>query len=739
MIPTSNGYPIVVKDTQQLNAVRLGVDALGLPTQTGPNARPKRSPAEVPAQFRVITTHTIEAPPVGRRGRIIQPEYDFAEIAKAIDTDGLLSRACQAHLNCIMKDGWSLGGRNDQTKAYIQSRLDDLTFMSQMSFTQIIRQAAQDLVCFHNFFIYLVRNPNRSSGRPIIFHGKRKEPVAALHPMDTTSMYPVLGDTVEVRKWVQYTDGRSVSGRWVSLQSDHTKNSKTYPPEDIIHGWYFRRTGFIFGTPQATPVLDDIRALRRLEEIAELIAHKHAFPLIHLQVGTEKLPAKQLGDGTHEVDLMTRKYQQLPLEGAIVTSERVKVVAIKVDPLDLSKLLKHYEERAITGLGISDIDVGRGDSSNRGTAVVTSRALLDRCREYQRVLSDSLTLGIFDVLLLEGGFALTPENRVFLAFAEVDVDRRNATENHALVMYQGGLMTETEARMAMGRDPITEDMRKDMHFKRLDEPLAVIKAIDESYTNPSKAKATSTNQPTNQSGTKSAKTTPANDRTQDCDTTATGQDRPRARGVFTNLHDGLITCVELALREGKLLEVAALADCVRPYQDRIQQRVVHALLDDVRSGMQRYITECTNPIVGFISPDVRDQFTQHCVQAPIDALLNPTTGELAALLTRLSDTSDSPTLQITAFFQTLEGRWARLGDRLQVVAQRFGYLQAAWMDNHAPVGWTAPAEGACVQGHTSEVQSISPDQATYHGLLGCVCRTELQVLPKSLETPTTLE
>src|SRR3989337_962844 len=176
-----------------------------------------------------------------------------------------------------MKAGWALAGRNERSKSYIQSRLDDLTFMSQMSFNQLLRQAAQDLVCFHNFFLYLVRDTERSAGRSITFHGKRKDPIAAIHPMDVSSMYPVLGDTVEVRKWVQYTDGHSVSGRWIPLEHDTTKNSKTYPPEDIIHGWYFRRTGFIFGTPQSIPVLDDIRALRRLEEIAELIAHKHAF------------------------------------------------------------------------------------------------------------------------------------------------------------------------------------------------------------------------------------------------------------------------------------------------------------------------------------------------------------------------------------------------------------------------------------------------------------------------------
>lgn len=717
-----NGYPVVVKDVQQLNAIRLGVDAIGLPTQTGPDARPKRSPEDLPAQFRVITTHTIEAPPIGRRGRIIQPEYDFAEIAKAIDTDGLLSRACQAHLNCIMKDGWSLAGRNDKTKSYIQSRLDDLTFMSQLSFTQIIRQAAQDLVCFHNFFIYLVRDASRSAGRPIRFHGKQKDPIAALHPMDPTSMYPVLGDTVEIRKWVQYTDGRSVSGRWVSLQTDDTKNSKTYPPEDVIHGWYFRRTGFIFGTPQATPVLDDIRALRRLEEIAELIAHKHAFPLIHLKVGTETLPAKQLGDGTHEVDLMTRKYQQLPLEGAIVTSERVEVVAIKVDPLDLSKLLDHYEKRAITGLGISDIDVGRGDSANRGTAVVTSRALLDRCREYQRVLAEILTLSIIDVLLLEGNFELTPENRVFLSFAEVDIERRNATENHALTMYQGGLMTETEARLAMGRDPITEAMREDMHFKRLDEPLAIIKAIDEPYTNPAKAKASSASQPTNQAGKKSAKTTPVN---------------VRVRGdALTKLQITIADCVESQRVQEVPFQITLVVDCIRSHTDQIQRQMTNALLTDLRSGMQRYVTDGGSPVVPFVGQELRDQLTQRCVQVPLDALLNPEHGEIAKLLKGLDQTVENHDFQISTFFQTWESRWNRLEDRLKVVAQRFGYLYAAQSDTQASVVWSS-TDTACAYGHDAESPSLSLDQATYYGLLGCICRKELQRLPKSLESGKT--
>lgn len=694
---------VPVVDVTRLPLIRLDAQ---LPTQVGRAAAPQIQPTVLPAQFRVVTQHQIEPPPYGRRGRIIQPEYNLAEIGKATDTDGLLRRAFDAHLTCIMKDGWLLAGRNDRTRSYIQRRLDEISFMSQVPFEQVVRQAAQDLVEYHNFFLFLVRQPDRSSGQPITWHGKHKEPVAALHSIDPTTMYPLLGDTTEVRSWHQFVDGRNFSGRRLEFSTE-TEGSKRYSPEDVIHGFLRRRAGFIFGTPMAIPVLDDIRALRRLEEIAELIAHRHAFPFVHLQVGTERIPAKLLPTGEHEIDVISRQYERVPLEGSLVTSERVKITPVPLTPMDLSTLLEHYHKRAVTGLGLSDMDVGRGGTANRGTAVVLSRGLMDRCREYQRSLSMFFLFGLFDVLLLEGGFDLTPENRVFLQFPEIDLDRRMTVNNHAMALYQGKLITETEARLEMGRDPITPAQRKDMHFELVDKPLAIIQAVDEPFTSEakqaSKAATTSKNQPTNQAGKKAAKTPPANTRVRGAD----------MQPLVEALRLAILTYVDTQLTTGQPLSDTGLRELFTTHREQIEQQLVAQGVERIQKGFDQYRTDSRTPTAFFVGEPLKRRFHRRCVAPALDRFFGPE-GESEVLITDLRRQTADHVLRAAAFFNAWDQRWDLLLDRLEAVAQRFGYIQAAWIDDAHHVQW-AVAE-PCARCRELDGKMVTPRQVTYYGL-----------------------
>lgn len=702
--------PLVRTDTQ-------------VPTQIGRAAAPQLSPSELPAQFRVITQHQIDPPPFGRRGRIVQPEYNLTEIGKATDTDGLLRRAFDAHLTCVMKNGWQLAGRNDRTKSYIQRRLDEISFMSQAPFEQIVRQAAQDLIEYHNFFVYLVRQPDRSSGQPIVWHGKNKDPIAALHAVDPTTMYPLLGDTTEIRSWHQFIDGRNFSGRRMVLPEE-TEGAKRYSPEDVIHGFMRRRAGFIFGTPSAIPVLDDIRALRRLEEIAELIAHRHAFPFVHIKVGTERIPAKLLGTGEHEVDVVQRQYERVPLEGSMVTSERVTIVPIPLTPMDLSNLLEHYHRRAVTGLGLSDIDVGRGGTANRGTAVVLSRSLMDRCREYQRAIAMFFGFGLFDVLLLEGGFALTPENRVFLGFPEIDLDHRMAVNNHAMALYQGKLITETEARIEMGRDPITDAQRDDMFFERVDKPLAIIKAIDEPYTPEAKAAAkglggkaaTATrNQPQNQGGRKAAKTPPANTRVRGAD----------MQPLIHALRTEVLAYLDRQFAAGAPLSDVALREVFAKHREQIEGKLVASATEKIQTGFDRYRTDSRTPTSFFVGDPLKHRFRRRCVAPSLDRLFGAD-GESEILIADLRQRTADHVLRVASFFNAWDLRWDLLLGRLDAVAQRFGYLQAAWIDDSHEVHWHAAQP--CPSCQDLNGKTVTPRHVTYYGLSDRDCAFEFRLL-----------
>jgi hypothetical protein len=299
---------------------------------------------------------------------------------------------------------------------------------------------------------------------------------------------------------------------------------------DMVHMYYDRKEGFAWGTPYIIPVLDDIRTLRRMEENVEMLTLAHLFPLFQYIVGTEDHPAEVYEDGTTEVDLIKAEIENMPTEGSIVTPERHKIETLGAQgkALDAKKYLEHFEARVLAGLGISEIALGRGGTANRNTAAVIDKGLQDRCKDFQDVIEGFVTEYLFKELLLEGGFKIdeTEENMVKLVFNEIDLETQIKAENHAVFKYEHDVITESETRELLGKDPITEEQRTDMYFEHVTKPKAIIMAVDEPYTaeakqggaiakvskeEKKKKETVERNQPSNQHGRKMAKTTTKKD------------------------------------------------------------------------------------------------------------------------------------------------------------------------------------------------------------------------------------
>lgn len=57
---------------------------------------------------------------------------------------------------------------------------------------------------------------------------------------------------------------------------------------------------------------DDIILLRSIEQDTEALIHRHSNPFMHVQVGTDKSPARVLGDGTSEVEVYSSIISDMP-------------------------------------------------------------------------------------------------------------------------------------------------------------------------------------------------------------------------------------------------------------------------------------------------------------------------------------------------------------------------------------------------------------------------------------------
>jgi len=449
---------------------------------------------------------------IGKRGIFQKSEYDLGEVARVIDIEAYVRQAFNKHIELCLKEGYQIKSRNPEATAYVKRRLREMSESTGRTFNSLLRGIVSNMVSFSNCFLVKVRDMSASSGNyRVDFKGERVTPVAGYFILDPTTMEIKRNIHGKVYGYLQRMPGVGVYPK--------------FNADNVVHMVYNRKEGFAFGTPYIIPCLDDIRSLRRMEENIEMLTISHLYPLFQYIVGTEEHPAEVYEDGSTEVDIIKTEIENMPTEGSIVTPERheIKVLGADGKALDAEAYLRHFELRVLAGLGISEIALGRGGTANRNTAAVIDKGIQDRCKDFQDVIEDYVTYFMFQELLLEGGFSIdeNEDNRVKLEFNEIDIDSQIKMENHSVFKYEHDAITEIEMRELLGKDPVTEEQRKEMFFEKVTKPKTIILAVDEPYTAEAKAngvvakvskeekKKKDTNnreKPTNQHVTKTAKT-----------------------------------------------------------------------------------------------------------------------------------------------------------------------------------------------------------------------------------------
>ena len=372
-------------------------------------------------------------------------EYDLSEHARIIDTEAIVASIFKKKRQMILKNGFQLNSKSDRNLKYIKKRLDELEYVSSQSFKDFIAEVAENLVNFNNTFILKYRKEDRSTGLVREEDGKELNPIAGLYvlasPTIDTATHPKSGQIIKYRHRI--TD----------------LYSRQFRPVDIYHIYENKRVGITIGTPSTEAVKDDIFLLRSIEQSTESLINRHANPLMHIQVGSDKSPARMLGDGISEVDLYADIIDKLPEEGGVATPHRVtvKYLGAESQALRLEEYLKYFKQRVFIGLGASEVDLGSGTGVSGGSAEVVSKPLKDDVRSYQSTIETYISNYVFNELLLEspmykGKQWIPQEERVVLSFIEPDLDKRIKIESHYLQLYQSGLITKEAAIKRMEFD-----------------------------------------------------------------------------------------------------------------------------------------------------------------------------------------------------------------------------------------------------------------------------------------------
>lgn len=399
---------------------------------------------------------------------LMRPEFNLLEMAAVYDAEPLVRKAIQRQINLWFKQGFTFVGPDSGLNEYIRKRFKTIAYVTGVPTLELFKGIVTSLLKYSNAFVIKVRDSNLSTGIPV----KGKAPVAGYFEVSPLNMFP------------KYRNGNLES--WIRFLKDGTRYQE-FQPEDVIHLTLDREPDFLFGKPRLLGVIEDVAALRRIEENVEVLCAKFLFPVFQLKVGTETVPCKFYNDGSSEIDMARVMVQNMEAEGMLITSERfsLDIVGSRAEALRIDTYLTHFKNRVYAGLGVSAVDMGEGDTANRATADNISQNLKDSIIEDQLSFAAKIQQTMFGELFLEhpaGISALNAFDQVGLRFANVDLDNQIKHEAHVINQWNNDGITEDEYRLALGRDVFTEETKNKTKFKLETLPLAIIGARDEPYT-----------------------------------------------------------------------------------------------------------------------------------------------------------------------------------------------------------------------------------------------------------------
>ncbi|MCW4027317.1 MAG: hypothetical protein NWE76_07545, partial [Candidatus Bathyarchaeota archaeon] len=368
-------------------------------------------------------------------------------------------------------------------------RLEQIATATKIPTRQLLRRLGSNLVRQSNAFLIKVRDVDKSGGQIRRVPGSKKV------------LKPVAGYFIPPPETMQFESANDRLLSWRQRMPDG--NKVPYKLDNVVHIYHDRKEGFVFGTPITAPVMDDIRALRKIEENIEMLVYQHLFPLFQYKVGTKEEPAGIDEDGRLEVDVVRSEIRYMPSEGGIVTPHRheIQVVGAEGNALRADGYLEHFKKRVFSGMGVSAVDMGEGETANRATADNMSRNLIDSVKDYQQVMESFINEFVIKELLLESTFGpevLDEEMRCWMKFKEIDIDAQIKKEAHAADQFAKDVVNWSEARIMIGKEPIKVptpdevDSGKDLsdkypewydtRWKLFQEPTLLIQALDEAYS-----------------------------------------------------------------------------------------------------------------------------------------------------------------------------------------------------------------------------------------------------------------
>lgn len=514
---------------------------------------------------------------------------DLNEVTKAYNTDSYVKRAVDKYSELMFKAGWEISGKDDAITEYVWTRIKLMEEATRQSIDDLFKEISTDLVLYGNAFVVKARQSGSGSTSGIKAVGYTgNKPIAGYFVLSPTSIQIARDDTGKITSYQQDTGG---GGDKVVIK-----------PEDMIHFTHKKPRGRAFGMPYIWPALGDVKLLRQAEENVSRLIYRNLFPLYQYKIGLDK-PGWEAAP--EEIEETREQIRNMPMDGALVTSERHNISAVSSNSaiMNVDPYLKFFRQRVFSGLGVSDIIMGIGDTANRGTADNLSSEMIDGVKEFQSVFRNVFQREIVYELLFEGGYdpVMNPEHEIEFNFHEIELDSKIKKENHLVQMFTQNALTHEELRSQLGLDPVVDEQRLYFNMITIQTALQIGSAeAGSDDAEAANAQGRNKDQPTNQNGTQSSPKASSDgakgalSESSNVNENDFSEKALTEQNVMVNLHSELK--VESAIQSLKPIWNAFREDTlnmIRIEKDpaQIEAFVVQLVKQNVRSRLERTILE----------------------------------------------------------------------------------------------------------------------------------------------------
>ena len=384
----------------------------------------------------------------GQTDDFVSPEHDLNEIKNACEADSYLNIAVRKYSQLIFKAGYKIVSENDDAEEYLKARFRMMGFATGTPMDITFMEVGHDLVQYANAFLVKSRVEQSQLGGLQAQGVLDTKPVGGYFRIDPT--------TVTIK--------RDKNGNIKQYQQELGNESKTFKPTDIVHFYANREGGAAFGTPSVSAALEDVKMLRKIEGNVLDLIYRFAIPLYQMKIGIAK-------DGfratDREIDDAKKEVERMASDGIMVTNETTEFHAIGAEgqAIDVTGYLKYFENRIFSALNVSESMMGRGGAKQDADSM--EEQAHDNVKHYQRILSCLIEAGIFNELLMEGGYnpIMNPDDIVTFEFNEINLETKVKMETHLMNQFQGGAITFEEMRTALGQQ--TEGIDESRLFQNM--------------------------------------------------------------------------------------------------------------------------------------------------------------------------------------------------------------------------------------------------------------------------------